>query len=190
MQVRFDESCGMTKAGYHTFINTMNQFVRSELNRTMIVWEGFDPAPESSAPPIDTTIVVSPFDSIRMKAWPHRPHHYYDAGYSIINTDWNPLYLVHAAGSSGFSAGPEALASWDVTQYGNYPYLGGSSVNWQRLPQDNWNNPSYHSRFTGANATCWPDSSQHIQGYIPSPYPAHRLLGGAICSWANPEPVS
>ena len=39
----------------------------------------------------------------------------YDAGYSIINTDWNPLYLVHS-GNAGFAAGPEALSGWDVTK--------------------------------------------------------------------------
>ena len=46
--------------------------------------------------------------------WPHRPHHYYDAGYNVINTDWNPLYLVH--GGPGFAAGPEALSAWNPTR--------------------------------------------------------------------------
>eukprot|EP01045_Picozoa_sp_COSAG04_P020338 COSAG04_NODE_2072_length_4864_cov_2.753620_5_plen_112_part_00 len=109
----------MTKANYHAFINTMNSFVRSK-NRTMVVWEGFDPTP-SDAPPIDKTVVVSPFDSVHLTPWPHRPHHYYDAGYDIINTDWNPLYLV--SGGSGFAAGPEALAAWDPTKYGAHPCL-------------------------------------------------------------------
>ena len=60
-------------------------------------------------------------------------------------------------------------------------------MNWQSLPSDNWNDPSYHSRFTDENASCWPDASRHPQGYIPQPYPADRLLGGAICSWSNPQ---
>ena len=38
--------CGMTKAAYHAFINRMNAFVRSH-NRSMIVWEGFDPTGEA-----------------------------------------------------------------------------------------------------------------------------------------------
>jgi len=63
--------------------------------------------------------------------------------------------------------------------------LGNSAGNWQKLPKDNWNDPSYHSRFTALNASCWPDRTQHSPGYIPQPYPSHRLLGGAICSWAN-----
>ena len=33
----------------------------------------------------------------------------FDAGYNLINTDWNPLYLVHSA-NAGFAAGPEALS--------------------------------------------------------------------------------
>lgn len=43
-EVQWSPECNMTKANYHAFINTMNDFVRSK-NRTMIVWEGFDPAP-------------------------------------------------------------------------------------------------------------------------------------------------
>jgi len=91
-EVSWSPECNMTKVNYHRFINTMNTFVRSR-NRTMVVWEGFDPAPEDDAPPIDKTVVVSPFDSVHLTPWPHRPHHYYDAGYNIINTV-RPLSLV------------------------------------------------------------------------------------------------
>ena len=90
----------------HAFINHFAKFVRAK-NRTMIVWEGFDPDPGSSAAAIDTSVVVSPFNAIMLLPWPHRPHHYFAAGYSIINTDWNPLYLVH-----GKWVGPETLADW------------------------------------------------------------------------------
>ena len=117
-EVSWSLECNMTKANYHRFINTMNQFVRSK-NRTMIVWEGFDPAPDD-APPVDKTVVVSPFDSVHLSPWLHRPHHYYDAGFSIINTDWNPLYLV-SGGDPGFAAGVDVLSAWDPTKYGNYP---------------------------------------------------------------------
>ena len=44
-------------------------------------------------------------------------------------------------------------------------------------------------RFTGENASCWPDASEHPPSYVPQPYPAKRLLGGAICSWSNPQIV-
>ena len=63
-EVGFDASCNVTKGNYHRFINRMNQWVRS-MNRTTIVWEGFDPAPRD-APPVDRTVVVSPFDSVRL----------------------------------------------------------------------------------------------------------------------------
>eukprot|EP00038_Savillea_parva_P014519 m.11179 g.11179 ORF g.11179 m.11179 type:complete len:736 (-) comp2827_c0_seq1:45-2252(-) len=185
-EVQYNADCGMTKASYHHFINTMHKFVQAR-NKTMIVWEGFDPSPGNTAEVIDTSVVVSPFDAVRMIPWPHRPHHYYDAGYNILNTDWNPLYLVK--GQNGFSASVDALAGWNPTKYGNYPYLGASVGNMQSLPQDNWQSSSYHSRFTGDNATCWPDSSQYSSSYIPSPFPSDRLLGGALCSWGNPEPV-
>jgi hypothetical protein len=72
---------------------------------------------------------------------------------------------------------------------GNYPNLGNSAANWQSLPSDNWNTPTYRSRFTSENASCWPDRSAHPSGYVPQPYPADRLLGGAICSWSNAQDV-
>lgn len=112
-EVSYDVDCGMTKITYHNFINTMNTFVQSR-NRTMIVWEGFDPNPGETAANISTDVVVSPFDAVHLTPWPHRPHHYYDAGYNILNTDWNPLYLVR--GSVGFFAGPDALAAWNPTK--------------------------------------------------------------------------
>ena len=41
-------------------------------------------------------------------------------------------------------------------------------------------------------ASCWPDSTAHPAvgaAGIPTPYPSQRLLGGAICSWSNPQAV-
>ena len=83
-----------------------------------IVWEGFDPVPSptgtgaagaaGAAPTINKDVVGSPFDSVHLTPWPHRPHHYYAAGYNVINTDWNPLYLVH--GGAGFAAGTKSLS--------------------------------------------------------------------------------
>ena len=78
-ELAFDADCGSTKQAYHGFINDMNAFVRGR-NRTLIVWGGFDPAPTDVAA-VDKTVVVSPFDSVRWSPWPHRPHHYYAAGY-------------------------------------------------------------------------------------------------------------
>ena len=72
-EVSFDSACGMTKQTYHGFINAMNKFIRSR-NKTTVVWGGFDPSPGTSAPVIDKTVVVSPFDSIRLLPWAHRPH--------------------------------------------------------------------------------------------------------------------
>ena len=90
-EVQFDDDCGMTKATYHGFINAMHAFVRSK-NRTMIVWEGFDPSPAagSGVDPIDKEVVVSPFDSVRLIEWPHRPHH---CEYKRYSPPFLPLFL-------------------------------------------------------------------------------------------------
>jgi hypothetical protein len=92
-EVDFNDACNMTKASYHGFINHMSAWAANALNRTLIVWGGFDPNPGASAPRIDSTVVVSPFDVLRTLPWAHRPHHYFDAGYRIINTAWTPLYV-------------------------------------------------------------------------------------------------
>ena len=92
-EVNFSDACNFTKANYHGFINHMSRWAASTLNRTVIVWGGFDPMPGTSAPAVDSTVVVSPFDVLRTLPWPHRPHHYFDAGYRIINTAWTPLYV-------------------------------------------------------------------------------------------------
>ena len=49
-----------------------------------------------AAPPVDKTVVVSLFDSVHETPWLHRPHHYYDAGYSLINTVRIPLLALLA----------------------------------------------------------------------------------------------
>eukprot|EP00039_Didymoeca_costata_P021357 m.344293 g.344293 ORF g.344293 m.344293 type:complete len:593 (-) comp24147_c0_seq1:129-1907(-) len=180
-EVRFNAACNFTKETYQGFINYMNGFAKKN-NRTLIVWGGFDPNPMGTAPVVDLDVIVSPFDVLRELPWPHRPHNYYDAGYSMLNTAWNPLYI---AGSAATNA--EQLVYWNPTKYGKYPPHGCAPTQWQSLPSDNWNNPRYVSSFSGQNASCWPDTSAHSTSYIPSPYPSSRMRGGALCSWANPQ---
>ena len=69
----------------HAVIERLNgvyvMYDNGSKNRTMIVWEGFDPVPGIAAGPIDKDVVVLPFDSMHLTPWPHRPNHCYDAGY-------------------------------------------------------------------------------------------------------------
>ena len=72
-----------------------------------------------------------------------------------------------------------------------YPPFGCQSGRWQILPKDAWNDPAYISGFDGLNSS----SSLSLAGqqqffapsYIPTPFPSDRVLGGAVCSWSNPQ---
>ena len=48
---QWDAECGMTKATYHAFINTMNAFVRTTHNRTMHGTFGNSLLPRTTAQP-------------------------------------------------------------------------------------------------------------------------------------------
>ena len=82
---------------------------------------------------------------------------------------------------------PEQLAEWNPLKFGKYPPFGCHSGQWQSLPKDAWNDPAYISGFDGLNSSCWPDGSNFAPSYIPTPYPSDRVLGGAVCSWSNPQ---
>jgi hexosaminidase len=95
---------------YNDFVNRMNTFVKSK-GRRMMIWEGFRP---DSKPTVDKDIIVFPYDiNLREGA---RPMDYLDAGYTVVNASWKPLYLVWHM----HVPEPEALAKWDACQFKSY----------------------------------------------------------------------
>ncbi len=71
---------------YRAFIVERNKTVKRH-GKQMIIWEGFRPGGEVDIP---RDIVVMAFEG----GFYHRPDDLVEAGYTIINTTWQPLYVV------------------------------------------------------------------------------------------------
>lgn len=89
------------------FINRMYEFIKGKGYR-MFVWEGFDPNIE---PKVDPGIIVCPFD---IKFEGRMPQDYMDAGYTILNTSWTPLYIANKTSMTT----PETFAKWNAYMFG------------------------------------------------------------------------
>ena len=89
------------------FINRMYDFIKGKGYR-MFVWEGFDPQVE---PKVNTEIIVCPFD---IKFEGKMPRDYMDAGYSLLNTSWSPLYIANKTSMTP----PETIAKWNAFMFG------------------------------------------------------------------------
>ncbi len=88
-----DFQAAMAKTGvpspqelYRAFIAERNNTVKRH-GKQMIIWEGFRPGGKVDIP---RDIVVMAFEG----GFYHRPDDLVEAGYTIINTSWQPLYVV------------------------------------------------------------------------------------------------
>ncbi|MHC4376685.1 MAG: family 20 glycosylhydrolase, partial [Planctomycetota bacterium] len=95
------------------FLERVNAHVRSRGKR-LLLWEGFHGAPLEAIP------ATGP-DRVIVAAWEssyNAPWDLLDAGYTLVNASWKPLYVVggHSRLHPGVSAGrkwqPEAIAHW------------------------------------------------------------------------------
>jgi hexosaminidase len=94
---------------YRYFLVRLNDIVKKHGKR-MIVWEGFK---AKGKIPVPKDITVMEFES-----YYELPQNYTAAGYKVINTAWQPLYVVNARKWS-----PEKILSWDMYHWENWvPY--------------------------------------------------------------------
>ena len=91
---------------YRHFINRMNDLVKKHGKRT-IVWEGFS---VTGKIPVSKDITFMEFESLY-----ELPQNYVAAGYTVINTAWQPLYIVNARNWS-----PEKIHSWNMYRWENW----------------------------------------------------------------------
>jgi len=92
---------------FNYFINRMHGVVKPT-GRKMLVWEGFRP---TQTPKIDKDIIVCPFD---IKHAGIMPRDYFNAGYTVLNTAWTPLYIADRL----YMTTPEILARWSPNMFG------------------------------------------------------------------------
>lgn len=89
------------------FINRMYDFFRGK-GYQMFVWEGFQP---NIFPKVNTEITVCPFD---IKFDGIMPIDYIEAGYTLLNTSWTPLYVADRIKMST----PDLIAKWSINMFG------------------------------------------------------------------------
>ncbi|MBX3240881.1 MAG: beta-N-acetylhexosaminidase [Chitinophagaceae bacterium] len=89
------------------FINQMYDFFKGK-GYQMFVWEGFQP---NIFPKVNTEITVCPFD---IKFEGIMPIDYIEAGYTLINTSWTPLYIADRIDMST----PDLIAKWNINMFG------------------------------------------------------------------------
>jgi hexosaminidase len=137
---------------YHYFINRMSKFVKSK-GRKMMVWEGFDP---NGKPAIDKDVIVYPFDINLRKGC--RPMDYLDAGYTVVNASWKPLYVVWHM----FVPEAEELARWNVWQFRSYHDDGKVGVYKMTEP---WTvEPT--AQILGAQMCSWENDPAWLPGWL------------------------
>ena len=102
---------GDTYQLYRRLLRNLSQLISTKYGKQMLCWEGFyeDNSP-SPLEPVPKTIPVMAFENA-----------YYPAdrlvqdGYPVINTAWNPLYVVN-----GTMCSPEHIYGWNMYQFGKY----------------------------------------------------------------------
>ncbi|PQJ29089.1 beta-N-acetylhexosaminidase [Rubritalea profundi] len=134
---------------YHHFINRMHDVVKGK-ERTMFVWEGFDP---KGTPKIHPDIIVCPFD-IKHKG--RMPSDYFNAGYTILNTAWSPLYVA----DNIYMCTPEAIARWS-------PFMFGAGRSPQPFTYWKKFNPKTHrNKIIGAQMCSWDNEEKAEEGLL------------------------
>jgi len=88
---------------YRCFLVRMNEIVK-KYGKRMIVWEGFKVTGTIAIP---KDITVMEFESFY-----ELPQNYVAAGYKVINTAWQPLYVVNDRNWS-----PEKILSWNMYRW-------------------------------------------------------------------------
>ena len=91
---------------YRHFLVRMDDIVKKH-GKHMIVWEGFKVAGKI---PVPKDITVMEFESLY-----ELPQNYLAAGYKVINTAWQPLYVVNDRNWS-----PEKILSWNMYRWENW----------------------------------------------------------------------
>ncbi|MEM7374703.1 MAG: family 20 glycosylhydrolase [Bacteroidota bacterium] len=91
---------------YRHFLVRMNEIVK-KYNKQMCVWEGFGPEGEIAIP---KDIIVFEFETNR-----YLPNLLVEDGYTVVNTSWQPLYVVNKRKWS-----PTTIYDWNMWRWENW----------------------------------------------------------------------
>jgi len=114
---------------YRLFLGRMDSYAKAR-NKTLLVWEGFQPPPPPPAAPhrvpVSTDIIVQPFDCNI-----YTPPRLAADGYKIINSAWTPLYIAAHHHTGPHHPFPPALVyAWNPWLFGTVAH----ALEWFQLP--------------------------------------------------------
>jgi hypothetical protein len=168
------------------FLERVNAHVRSRGKR-LLLWEGFHGAPLEAIP------ATGP-DRVIVAAWEssyNAPWDLLDAGYTLVNASWKPLYVVggHSRLHPGVSAGrkwqPEAIAHWHKDRFmhwepGRPVYEGRGPGDADPLDRE-WLVPEqWRDQIVGGQLCFWEQRDSSVLGDLAerAPVLAERLWNG------------
>jgi hexosaminidase len=94
------------------FIVSVNELVKKQGRKT-IVWEGFRREGKLEIP---REILVMPFEGGKY----YRPDHLVEDGYTLINTSWQPLYVVSHRSAPIGQWPPEHIYKWNMFRWEHF----------------------------------------------------------------------
>ncbi len=148
---------------YRHFIVRMNDCVREHGKQT-IVWEGFK---AEGSIPIPQDVIVMEFENHY-----ELPGPLLDKGYQLINTSWQPLYIVPTASWSA-----EHILGWNIWRWEHWWDQSQAFPNGIEVPQT--------KQVIGAQVCSWGMESQaEMDALLP------RVAALAERTWHNTRPVS
>lgn len=105
-----DEAYGVPEEAQRILVNRLNKFVKSKGRRT-VVWEG--PRPGKGGNKVDEDVIHMNWRSLEFP-----PEEMLKAGHSIINTTWDPLYIVDHYPKTMFTAVcSKDCYNFDITRF-------------------------------------------------------------------------
>lgn len=148
------------------FLGRVQEHVRKRGKR-LIVWEGFHGAPIDLLPPTgEDRVIVAAWESSYNAPWD-----LLQAGYTLINASWKPLYVVgghtavHPGSSGGRKWAPEVIAAWTPAAF--WHWEPGRPVFEDHGPND----PNRHDQVWNA---AWIDREAQILGAQVSVWEQHE----------------
>lgn len=178
---------------YRRLLRDLDELLRTKYDRQMLCWEGFhrdlSPAPLE---PIPKHIPVMAFENRY-----YRADHLAADGYTVINTAWNPLYVVN-----DLHCTPEQIYSWNLYRFGCFQ-PDWEKITWVSVPETtpilgaqmcSWEQPqtielsSLRKRLPAMSERIWnPKAGKSVEDFLARLDQTDALLNRLVGSVETPR---
>lgn len=151
------------------FLGRVQQHVRQR-GKHLIVWEGFHGAPVNLLPPTGADrVIVAAWESSYNAPWD-----LLQAGYTLINASWKPLYVVggdsavHPGSTGGRKWTPEEMAGWTPAAFWHWepgrPVFEDAGPNDPNRNDQVWNAAwiDRETQILGAQVSVWEQQESSV----------------------------